>query len=110
LLALKVPRRRVAVNALAVLGLILGGVIVASGWLADARMTMKEPALVVAKEGAEMLSTPSNNSTPVLSLPQGATVDVLSPRGAWSYVDLNGAVRGWVQTERLEPLVPGESL
>lgn len=110
MLALNVPKRRVAVNALAVLGLILGGAILTTGWLGDARMTKKEPALVISRDGAEVLASPSSNSTPVISLPQGTAVDVLSPRGAWSYVDLNGTVRGWVQTERLEPLVPGATL
>jgi hypothetical protein len=37
-------------------------------------------------------------------------VNVLSPRGSWAYVDLAGGAKGWVQTERLTPLVPGETL
>lgn len=102
--------RRTGLNALAGLALIFGAAALAAGWLADARMTSRALALVVAKDGAEVLTSPAHNSTPILSLPAGTTVDVLSPRGPWSYVDLNGAQRGWVQTERLRPVVPGATL
>ncbi len=108
--AARMPRRRLAANGLAALAVAAGAAGLISGWLGDPRMTNKAPALVTARDGAELLTAPSNNSTPVTALPPGAMVDVLSPRGAWSYVELHGSVRGWVQTERLEPLIPGARL
>jgi hypothetical protein len=82
----------------------------ATGWMTDLRLLAGEPAVVTAKDGADVLTEPANNSSPILTLPAGSPVNILSPRGAWAYVDLAGGAKGWVQTERLTPLVPGETL
>jgi uncharacterized protein YgiM (DUF1202 family) len=110
LFATQVNRRRSLTNALSVIALLVGGATLASGWLVDARMATRLPAMVHVKGGTEMLSAPANNSAPVASLPAGAPVDVLSPRGVWSHVKLDGGTRGWVHTESLTPLIPGENL
>jgi uncharacterized protein YgiM (DUF1202 family) len=96
------------VRAAAAVAVIFGGVAVAAGCLADPRLSPGRPAAVTAKDGAEVLTTPTNNSDAILSLPAGTPVEVLSPRGAWTYVDLAGGAKGWVPTERITPLVPGE--
>jgi tetratricopeptide (TPR) repeat protein len=110
LIAAQARRRRGVATTLAILALILGTAAQTAGWLSDGRLAAARPAVVTAKEGAEVLTAPANNSTPVVSLPPGTPVGVLSPRGAWTYIDVNGGARGWVQTERLTPVVPGETL
>jgi hypothetical protein len=110
LFATQAGKRRGLVNALSVLSLLAGAAALVTGWVADARMVTRLPAMVNAGESAEVLTAPANNATAVVSLPAGTPVDVLSPRGAWSYIDINGGAKGWVQTARLTPLVPGESL
>ncbi len=102
--------RRIGLMTLAGLAVLAGSAAATAGWLAEARLAGVRPALVTAKEGAEVLSSPANNSSAILSVPAGTTLGVVSPRGAWSYVDLNGGVRGWVPTERLTPIIPGETL
>ena len=109
LAAAQAGRRRGVATTLAILALIFGTAAQTAGWLGDPRLDRARPAVVTAKNGADVLTEPANNSTPVVSLPQGTPVGVLSPRGAWTYVDLNGGARGWVQTERLTPVVPGET-
>ncbi|MDD5201121.1 MAG: tetratricopeptide repeat protein [Terrimicrobiaceae bacterium] len=109
LLAAQGARRRSGAKALAIVALIGGGALFAAGWLTDPRLVAGRPAMVAAREGAEVLSAPANNSTEIVSLPAGAPLGVLSPRGAWTYVALTGGARGWVQTDRLAPVVPGEA-
>jgi hypothetical protein len=108
LFATRAGNRRGGVTALAVLALIMGGASITTGWLSDVRMKSSHPAVVASKDGVEVLTAPANNSTAVVSLPPGTPVSVLSPRGTWTYIDVNGGARGWVQTERLTPVVPGE--
>ncbi len=102
-------RRRAGTTALAALALLAGVAAFAAGWLTDPRLAPGRPAMVRAKDGADILTAPTNNSPAILSLPAGAPVEVLSPRGAWTYVNLAGGARGWMQSDRLTPLVPGEN-
>jgi hypothetical protein len=110
LFASQAQRRRGAWSALAMFGVLAGMVLAAAGWLTDVRLFSGRPAMVNAKDGADVLTEPANNSSPILSLPAGSPVSVISPRGSWAYVDLAGGAKGWVQTEKLTPLVPGETL
>ncbi|HEY8901131.1 MAG TPA: SH3 domain-containing protein [Chthoniobacterales bacterium] len=107
LAAFRFPKRTGKI-ALAVLAIVAGGAAVSVGWLSDVRLGATRPAIVTAKDGAEVLSAPANNSSVVATLPAGSPVGVRSPRGAWAYVDLADGAKGWVQTERLAPIVPGE--
>jgi hypothetical protein len=110
LFATQVRRHRGVVKALAILAILAGSLSQTVGWLTDGRLASARPAVVTSKEGVEVLTAPASNSTPVVSLPPGTPVGVLSPRGAWTYIDVNGGARGWVQTERLTPVTPGETL
>lgn len=103
-------KRRPVGTSLATVGLVFGGVAVAAGCFADSRLASGQPAAVTAKDGVEVLTAPTNNSTAIISLPPGSPVRAISPRGAWTYVDLAGGARGWVQTDQITPLVPGETL
>lgn len=103
-------RKRPIGNAAAVVALIFGGAAVSAGCLADSRLASGQPAAVTAKDGVEVLTAPANNSPAVISLPPGSPVRAISPRGAWTYVDLAGGARGWVQTDGITSLVPGETL
>jgi len=108
LFASQAKRRRGMWNTLAALTFAAGVGSLVVGGLTDARLVSARPALVTAKDGAEVLTAPANNSEVVMSLPAGSPVGVLSPRGAWAYVSLAGGAKGWVQSEELTPIVPGE--
>lgn len=108
--ASQLPRRRGLLNALSIFALLVGGALSASGWLTDARLSSARPAIVTAKDGTDVLTEPATNSPQIVSLPAGSPVGVVSPRGAWTYVDLAGGARGWVQTANLSPIAPGETL
>ena len=110
LVAATQSRHRAGHTVLAGIALVLGGGAAAAGWLTDARLSVARPALVTGKDGVEVLSSPANNSNAIVQLPAGSPVRVISPRGAWTYVDLAGGARGWVQTARLTPVIPGETL
>jgi hypothetical protein len=110
LLAGQIRRHRTLVRTLAILAVLVGTVAETAGWLTDGRLALARPAVVTAKDGVEVLTAPANNSTPVVTLPSGTPVGVLSPRGSWTYIDVNGGARGWVQTDRLTPVTPGETL
>jgi hypothetical protein len=110
LFATQARSRRGVWSSLAMIALLAGVALTAAGWLTDVRLLAGRPAMVSAKDGADVLTEPANNSSPILSLPAGSPVSVLSPRGSWAYVDLAGDAKGWVQTEKLTPLVPGEAL
>ncbi len=110
LLVSRIRRNRGVARAVSILAIIAGSAFQTAGWLTDGRLARARPAVVTSKDGAEVLTAPANNSTPVVSLPSGTPVGVISPRGAWTYIDVNGGARGWVQTERLTPVIPGETL
>jgi Tfp pilus assembly protein PilF len=104
------PRRPVWMTAAAVCSLALGSMLFALGWVADPRLAEASLAVVTSENGADVLTQPAGNSDRIAELPPGTPVGVLSPRGAWTYVDLARGARGWVQTSRLTPVVPGETL
>lgn len=110
LLAAQVRRYRGVITTLCILAILAGSASQAVGWLTDGRLAAARPAVVTSRDGVEVLTAPASNSTPVVTLPTGTPVGVLSPRGAWTYIDVNGGARGWVQTERLTPVTPGETL
>lgn len=109
-LAVQGSRPRGVVKAISVVAMILGTASQVTGWLVDGRVAPARPALVTAEGGVDVLTAPASNSTPVVKLPEGTPVGVLSPRGTWTYIDINGDIRGWVQTDRLTPVTPGETL
>lgn len=111
LLFLVLGRRRPGwMTAVSVLLLAAGSLLFGLGWAADPRMAGASIAVVTAKDGAEVLTQPASNSDRIAELVPGTPVGVLSPRGGWTYVDLAKGARGWVQTSRLTPVVPGETL
>lgn len=94
----------------AVIGLFVGFGLFSLGWISDPRMADASLAVVTSSESADVLTQPATNSDKLADLPPGSPVGVLSPRGAWTYVDLAGGARGWMQTDQLTPVVPGETL
>lgn len=104
------PRRPAWMTAAAVISLALGSMLFALGWVADPRIADASLAVVTAKDGADVLTQPASNSDRIAELPPGTPVGVLSPRGAWTYVDLARGAKGWVQTSRLTLVAPGETL
>ncbi len=94
----------------AIAALVIGSVAFAMGMVADPRIADANLAMVTSEGGAEALASPAKNSAAVDKLAAGAAVGVLSPRGAWTYVEVASGTRGWVPTADLTMVVPGETL
>jgi len=103
-------RRKSWVTGLGVVAVLVGSLSFATGWVSDPRLANGSLAMVMAKDGTELRTAPTNGSSPIVSLPAGSPVGVLSPRGPWTYVALGGGAKGWVPTDTLQPVVPGETL
>lgn len=84
----------------------LGGTFFAIGWVADPRLDEGEPGVVIAEKGSRVLTNPSDNAAPITSVPKATPVRLLSPRGAWTYVEMPGGVRGWISTDQVKAVWP----
>ncbi len=103
------PGRRRALLAGAIGVSLVGGGLFAMGVVADPRVADANLAMVTRIGGADALAGPAKNSSVVDKLAAGEAVGLLSPRGAWSYVELADGARGWVPTEALTMVMPGET-
>lgn len=90
--------------------LVFSTVLFAVGWVGDPRIADANLAVVTESEGVKALAAPASNSSPVDDLPGGSSVGVLSPRGAWTYVEVSDGARGWVPTNSLTMVIPGKTL
>jgi tetratricopeptide (TPR) repeat protein len=104
------PKRRRGLLGGAIATAAVGGGLFAMGMVADPRVADANLAVVTRVGGTNALAGPAKNSSAVDKLAAGAAVGVLSPRGAWTYVELADGARGWVPTEALTMVVPGETL
>lgn len=71
---------------------------------------VKDQALgiIIAQEAVSRLA-PTGSVGEVEKLPAGSQVRILSVRGAWTYCELPGGVRGWVPNETVKPVRPFRS-
>jgi hypothetical protein len=89
--------------ALAVLGLGL----LALAWLVDPRVGESRDAVILAREGAALYRTPSEDESQKLTmLGQGTVLKILSVRGRWFHGELPGGQRGWFLQKGTEMVIP----
>ena len=96
-------RGRLAIAAVLVLA---GGAALISVWLCDPRIASRTDAMVLRNGGAELLSSPTDQSEKLASMPEGSVVKILSQRGRWFYGQLSGGPLGWFLTEGIVPVIP----
>ncbi len=91
----------------AVIGLAgagLSGFALAAHW-----SNAPNPSLaVVTSESARAFTEPARSADDVISLPPGSEVRVVSSRGSWTYVDIPGDLRGWVESSNIERVLGQE--
>jgi tetratricopeptide (TPR) repeat protein len=97
-----ITRRRSALTiAAAILAL---GVTLVSGLVVYRIESLRQPmAIVIAPDVQARLAT-ADNASSVLQLPPGSEIRVLSQRGDWVYALLPNNLRGWIPTNRIEPV------
>jgi tetratricopeptide (TPR) repeat protein len=94
---------KISAIALAVLGLGL----VALAWLVDPRVGESRDAVILAREGAALYRTPSEDESQKLTtLGQGTVLKILSVRGRWFHGELPGGQRGWFLQKGTEMVIP----
>lgn len=89
-----------------VLLLLLGGVLAAAGILADPRFEASSSAVILAADGASLLSAPADQSATVVRLPVGAPLRILQKSGEWTYCATPKGEKGWAPSKSLEAVVP----
>lgn len=88
-------------GCLLMLGLLLWQVVYArqcevrSGVLGDA---------IVVEEGGVVRASPDSSSAALIEVPPGTQLRLEKPRGAWSYVEVPGALHGWVSSDLIESI------
>jgi len=76
--------------------------------LADPRISRAKEAMVMSLAGSTLYSVPSEDaSEKITSLNQGSTLKILSARGRWFHVQLEGGQRGWILQDGVTPLILG---
>ena len=89
--------------ALALIGLAAVG----AAWLADPRVGESRDAMILAREGAVLYRTPSEeDSQKITTLGQGSVLKILSIRGRWFHGELPGGQRGWFLQKGTEMVIP----
>ena len=101
-----VRARRRGRLAMGILLIIVGAAAVAAVWQCDPRITSRTEALVLRNGGADLLSSPTDQSEKLAAMPEGSAVKILSQRGRWFYGQLSGGLRGWFLTEGIVPVIP----
>jgi tetratricopeptide (TPR) repeat protein len=71
---------------------------------AAAERTPSPDRAIVITEETKAYNEPATTSSTVISLPPGSEVNILLTRESWTYVDIPGKLRGWVQTNAIAPL------
>ncbi|HEY5705486.1 MAG TPA: tetratricopeptide repeat protein [Terrimicrobiaceae bacterium] len=88
-------------------GVVAGGIgIFLIGYVADPRVSERDAAVVLEKEGVTLLSLPADQSEVVLRLPSAASLRILRRSGEWTFCSAPGGERGWAPSKSLEPVLP----
>ncbi|MDF1849977.1 MAG: tetratricopeptide repeat protein [Verrucomicrobiales bacterium] len=78
-------------------------------WRADAykRSSLApESFSIVVADNVKALTSPTPGARSVIDLPAGSEVRLVQISGPWRYIDIPGALRGWVRAEQVEPVWP----
>ena len=101
-----IPAHRRGRLAMGIFLVLVGGAAVAAVWLCDPRITSRTEAMVLRNGGADLLSSPTDQSEKLAAMPEGSVVRILSQRGRWFYGQLPGGTHGWFLTEGIIPVIP----
>ncbi len=97
-------------NRLALLaGLLValtGAAIFTLAYIADPRFQWRDGAVVVATDGASLLSAPAERSPLVAKLPAALPLRVKRTSGEWVYAKLDDGKSGWLPLSAITDLVP----
>ncbi|MFT4549364.1 MAG: tetratricopeptide (TPR) repeat protein [Verrucomicrobiales bacterium] len=61
---------------------------------------------IVTTPEASARTSPARVAEPVIQLPPGSQLELISERGKWDYVDIPSDLRGWVPSTSIAPLWP----
>ncbi len=104
--ALAGPRRhRVPAMIGAALAMLFCGGFVAAWWW---RPDPADLAVVVSPKTVVRFA-PAESSKAVGEIPEGSEVRILDAGGPWTYVEIPGGARGWIDRSALESLLPPNS-
>lgn len=100
-------RKRGALVALGIGAALIGATAVAIAWTGDSRVALSQISVTTTEISAH--ASPSENSQKQANLRIGDAVRVLA-RGdeGWSLVKLPNGLKGWVQSDALQPVLPEE--
>ncbi len=90
----------------AVVFVLLGGAMLAAGYLADPRIQEARSAVVSAEGGTTLLSAPADQSETITKLPACAPVKLLKQSGDWAYCEADGGLKGWTSAKAVIPVLP----
>jgi hypothetical protein len=86
---------------------LLGLAAVALSREADPRVQESRDAMILAREGAVLYRTPSEDeSQKITTLGPGSVLKILSARGRWFHGELPGGQRGWFLQKGTEMVIP----
>lgn len=105
--ALFLRKRKISSAAVAVGFVVLGALVLSAGVASDPRVLWEKAAVVVAEDGASLLSAPADQSAVVVRVPAGALVDISQRGSEWTYAVTPKGEKGWMPTSVLEAVVPG---
>ncbi|MEX1118595.1 MAG: hypothetical protein WEB60_07355 [Terrimicrobiaceae bacterium] len=99
------PGNRAGLVTGVVLG-VLGAVFFVWTYSADPRFQWRDGAVVVAADGASLLSAPSERSPLVAKLPAASAVRLIRTSGEWVYAKMADGKTGWLSLSSVAGMVP----
>lgn len=84
---------------------ILGAAIFVVTYMADPRFQWRDGAVVVAADGASLLTAPAERSPLVTKLPTASLLRVVRTSGEWVYAKANDGKSGWLPRNSITDLV-----
>jgi tetratricopeptide (TPR) repeat protein len=85
-----------------------GSTLLAGAYLADPLVSQSNLAVVDAAKPVPARSNPVETAGAVETLPPGSVVGVLSTRGSWTYCELPGGKKGWLNSDSLLAVIPNK--
>lgn len=90
----------------AVVFVLLGGAMLAAGYLADPKIQEASAGVISADGGAALLSAPADQSDTIAKLPACSPVKILKQSGDWTYCEASGGQKGWTSAKAITPVLP----
>jgi len=84
---------------------LLAGASLWAGKYRSTNLAVENFATIIAAD-AKALTAPTPDAKSIMDLPPGSEVRTLQNADHWTYVEVPGDLRGWVRTEKLEPIWP----